>query len=287
MRRDELWNLRAGGYIEPLYPGYNILVRGSNKYVNFGVTVGDSGYGLRDNSGTMQFKNNSGSWTDIGSGSTGSDEKVKLNAEDPTAGYLDDKIIVYGFVTGTPWTLEGYITDISGQDLSLADNSTSQFITIDDVPTYQGDGITITGTGTALDPFVAHSAPTPTTWDAIGGDQTDVSLSGFTNDLDTGDFTNNAGFIIGADVPSNETDPVYESEKANYELVANKSTNVVTDAASDTKYPSVKAIKEYADSKVEDSITDGVTTKAPSQNAVFDALAGKAPTDSPTFTGNT
>jgi hypothetical protein len=33
--------------------------------------------------------------------------------------------------------------------------------------------------------------------------------------------------------------------------------------------------KAYVDSKVEDSITDGVTTKAPSQNAVFDALAGK------------
>lgn len=34
------------------------------------------------------------------------------------------------------------------------------------------------------------------------------------------------------------------------ENIANKSTNVVTDAASDTKYPSVKAIKDYADSLV-------------------------------------
>ena len=39
-----------------------------------------------------------------------SDEKVKLNASDPTAGYLDDKITGYGFVTGTPWTGLGYIT---------------------------------------------------------------------------------------------------------------------------------------------------------------------------------
>jgi hypothetical protein len=31
----------------------------------------------------------------------------------------------------------------------------------------------------------------------------------------------------------------------------------------------------YADGKVEDAIVDGVTTKAPSQNAVYDALAGK------------
>jgi len=34
------------------------------------------------------------------------------------------------------------------------------------------------------------------------------------------------------------------------ENIANKSTNVVTDGASDTKYPSVKAIKDYADGKV-------------------------------------
>lgn len=41
----------------------------------------------------------------------------------------------------------------------------------------------------------------------------------------------------------------------------------------------------YADGKVEDAINDGTTTIAPSQNAVFDALAAKAPLASPTFTG--
>ncbi|MFZ4411519.1 MAG: hypothetical protein ACOYOV_00450 [Bacteroidales bacterium] len=37
------------------------------------------------------------------------------------------------------------------------------------------------------------------------------------------------------------------------------------------------ASKSYADAKVDDSITNGVTTIAPSQNAVFDALATKEP----------
>lgn len=37
---------------------------------------------------------------------------------------------------------------------------------------------------------------------------------------------------------------------SNYELLSNKSTNVVTDGSSDTKYPSVKAIKDYADGLV-------------------------------------
>jgi hypothetical protein len=67
MRRDELWNLRAGGYIEPLYPGYNILVRGTDKYVNFGVTVGDSGYGFRDNAGSLEYKNSGGGWISFSS----------------------------------------------------------------------------------------------------------------------------------------------------------------------------------------------------------------------------
>ena len=41
----------------------------------------------------------------------------------------------------------------------------------------------------------------------------------------------------------------------------------------------------YIDAKVADSITNGVTTIAPSQNAVFDALALKSDLASPTFTG--
>lgn len=48
-----------------------------------------------------------------------------------TAGVLGLDTTAY--VSGTPWTSEGYITDISGQDLSAADNTTSQFITIGDV----------------------------------------------------------------------------------------------------------------------------------------------------------
>lgn len=45
------------------------------------------------------------------------------------------------------------------------------------------------------------------------------------------------------------------------------------------------ATTAYADAKVSDAITDAVTGIAPSQNAVFDALALKAPLASPTFTG--
>lgn len=40
----------------------NTLLSGSNRYLNWGTTVGANGYGIRDSSGTLQFKNSGGSW---------------------------------------------------------------------------------------------------------------------------------------------------------------------------------------------------------------------------------
>jgi len=59
------------------------------------------------------------------------------------------------------------------------------------------------------------------------------------------------------------------------EDVDNKSTDGTLAANSTTLYPSQSAVKTYADSKVADEINDGETSIAPSQNAVFDALALK------------
>ena len=48
---------------------------GANSHYIFGSGIGDAGYGFRDYNGTIQFKNNGGSWTSIGGGlwSTASD----------------------------------------------------------------------------------------------------------------------------------------------------------------------------------------------------------------------
>lgn len=65
-RRDELWNHRAGGYIEPASPtGFDILIKGDDKYINFKSLVGITGYGFRDNNGVIEVKNSDGSWTPI------------------------------------------------------------------------------------------------------------------------------------------------------------------------------------------------------------------------------
>ena len=58
-----------------------------------------------------------------------------------------------------------------------------------------------------------------------------------------------------------------------YEVTTNKENTTLD--TSTTKYPTNRLTKEYADGKVADAIADNVTTVAPSQNAVFDALSLK------------
>jgi len=57
------------------------------------------------------------------------------------------------------------------------------------------------------------------------------------------------------------------------------------DATNPSGYQTAGQVQTIADAKVADAINDGTTTVAPSQNAVFDALALKANIASPTFTG--
>lgn len=42
--------------------GWDVLVKGTDRYLNFNTTTGTSGYGFRDNSGSMEYKDDSGSW---------------------------------------------------------------------------------------------------------------------------------------------------------------------------------------------------------------------------------
>ena len=42
----------------------------TDAYLNWGTVDGETGYGIRDSSGTMQYKNSAGTWQDLGSGSS-------------------------------------------------------------------------------------------------------------------------------------------------------------------------------------------------------------------------
>jgi hypothetical protein len=70
-RTDGVWN-DHNTYLSTVFSaGRNILINGSNKYLNFNTTSGSSGYGFRDNSGSVEFKHSGGSWAAIGTGGSG------------------------------------------------------------------------------------------------------------------------------------------------------------------------------------------------------------------------
>lgn len=55
----------------PLTVGFDMHLSnsvGSTQYLNFGDTEGVGGYGFRSSAGTMQFRNNGGSWSNFGGG---------------------------------------------------------------------------------------------------------------------------------------------------------------------------------------------------------------------------
>jgi len=51
----------------------NIILSGSSRYMDFGSIAGSSGYGFRDNAGTIEFKSSGGSWAAIGAAGGGVD----------------------------------------------------------------------------------------------------------------------------------------------------------------------------------------------------------------------
>lgn len=68
---DGVW-VNLGTYAKPnVSGGLNLLISGSNKYLNWGSTVGTSGYGIRDNAGSMEFKDSGGAWAGFGTGGGG------------------------------------------------------------------------------------------------------------------------------------------------------------------------------------------------------------------------
>lgn len=71
-RTDGLWDFVNGVYSpNGSANGADLLLKGSNHYLNFGSASGINGYGIRDSAGTMEYKNSGGSWAAIGSGGGG------------------------------------------------------------------------------------------------------------------------------------------------------------------------------------------------------------------------
>lgn len=115
-----------------------LLLAGTSRYINFNSTVGSSGYGFRDNAGTMEFKNSAGSWTAFGSGggiggSTGATDNRLLRADGTGGATLQNSPVTVaddGTITsnGTGTILDFYLTPSTGNSLSIGVTSTAHNI---------------------------------------------------------------------------------------------------------------------------------------------------------------
>jgi hypothetical protein len=102
-RTESKWQERQGGYIETANPsGFNVLINGVDRYVNFGSVSGILGYGFRDNGGTMEFKNLAGDWTAFGAGGGSGDVTGPASS-------IDNAIVRYDGTTGK--IIQGYTSN--------------------------------------------------------------------------------------------------------------------------------------------------------------------------------
>ena len=62
----------------------DIFAEGSNRYLNFGTATGTSGYGFRDNAGTLEFKNSGGTWQGVTTATSGPSFYAHKNGSNQT-----------------------------------------------------------------------------------------------------------------------------------------------------------------------------------------------------------
>ena len=96
----------------PLKIGTDMRLAGSDggdQYFNFGNTDGSSGYGVRSDAGTMQFKSNGGTWANMGSGAGGGSNGISVVSGSTST----------GSVTSINLELLGYVTNIGGGAISV------------------------------------------------------------------------------------------------------------------------------------------------------------------------
>lgn len=138
-RTDSKWKtLNGGTAIQTIAPnGYDILINGSDHYLNFGSDVGATGYGIRDNGGTMEFKNSGGSWTAMGSGGGGS-----VNSVSGTAGRI---------------TSTGGTDPVIDIDATYAGQTSIVTLGTVTTGTWQGTAITVSRGGTGNTSLTAYA----------------------------------------------------------------------------------------------------------------------------------
>lgn len=105
----------------------NLILSGTDRYLNFGISTSSDGYGVRDNSGTLQFKNSSGSWIDMVTStalSANSVGSIELSTTTVTAGTYGTSAQSMILVVDE----DGRITNLTTSSISIATSQISSGI---------------------------------------------------------------------------------------------------------------------------------------------------------------
>lgn len=187
-------------------------------------------------------------------------------------------------------SVEGLQNKADSRVATTANITLSGIQTIDGVLLIAGDRVLVKDQSAASENGIYVSAVGA--WSRSGDTNTGVELRGAVTSIDEGTLnadttwrqtadnitvgsTSITWVQYGAAVPD-----ATSTTKGKARLYPSTSLGANTDGA-----PDQNAVKVYVDAKITQVITNGVTTTAPSEDAVFDALALKAPLNSPTFTG--
>jgi hypothetical protein len=100
----------------------------ASDYINFGATAGTSGYGFRDNSGTVEFKNSGGAWTAFGGTSAPVDATYITQTPNGT---LTNEQAMSALATGLV-----YSTTTTGVQATVANAAAGQVLVSGTPPAY-------------------------------------------------------------------------------------------------------------------------------------------------------
>ena len=124
----------------------NTIISGSNRYLNFGDTVGLSGYGFRDNNGVMQFKNSDGDWSNF-SNATGTEGLLQIS--DGSGNFVATDNLNWDLASNT-LAIDGNVsigTSSTNAQLELYKADASSFDIMFQVASSSGVGMRIMGDG--------------------------------------------------------------------------------------------------------------------------------------------
>ena len=174
----------AGGTgFAPLATSATNVLFPASFYLNFGTTSGTTGYGIRDNAGTPQYKASGGAWTDF-SAATGYFTKTGAELFTATSG---DSIVLGSAAT------RSVLIPLGAGVLGMRDSTTAQafhiYSTYTDINNYQLTSLT--GSASA---FTIAAGTLGT-----GADNINIVLTpAGTGQVSTAAVVNAAGYTVGA-----------------------------------------------------------------------------------------